>query len=194
MKQLELNSYVLTKNLLICGNNMGGKGVQKRWNKLCAIDTCFCIAALLVLVIGLILPKTGIFVLVDEIFAILIWWIAGIYVVCKIVAIRKLGTKTQKIARGVVAIGCIVICLWLGRNVVVDFVSGTEEISLYDIEVSRYQGFAGILASHYYMTGEDAEGNIFRFEISPEDYERYMYGGAVRAVYYKNTGRVVEFK
>ena len=164
--------------------------MQKLLDKFHIIDTIFWIVAFVVLVVGLLLPKTGPYVLVDEIFDVLLWWLVGLYLVGKMLIMRKDGTKAQRIGRIVVGIAGIVLCIWTSRNVVVDMMTGTEEVILHNIQVSRYQGRAGILSVHYYLWGVDGTGNKVRFEISEDDYYQYKYGGTVKVIYYPKTDRV----
>ena len=152
--------------------------------------TIFCIVAFVILVVGFFLPKTGPNVLVDEVFEILIWWLVELYLLCKILIKRDTGTRTQKKARIVIGLVGILLCMWINKNVVADMMTGTEEVVLHDVEVSRYQGYAGIVAVHYYLTGSDEAGNAVRFEVSEDDYYQYMYGGTVRVTYYPKTDRV----
>ena len=110
--------------------------MQKLLDKFHIIDTIFWIVAFVVLVVGLLLPKTGPYVLVDEIFDVLLWWLVGLYLVGKMLIMRKDGTKAQRIGRIVVGIAGIVLCIWTSRNVVVDMMTGPAEALLHNIQKS----------------------------------------------------------
>lgn len=168
--------------------------MQKTSKKNTFTDTFFLVTAFIIVMVGMFLPKTGPYVLVDEIFDVLLFWIIAIYLVCKTVGIRKTGTQVQKKARIIVAIVGVILCIWISKNVVADIVSETKQVVLHNITVSRYQGLAGLLTVRYYMMGEDEAGNRVRFEISADDYTKYMYGDTVKIIYYPKTDRVVELQ
>lgn len=163
-------------------------------NRINRIENIFLIAAFIALIVGLFLPKSGANVLMDEIFEVLLWWFIGGYAICKVVEVRNAGTVAQKRGRIIIVIVGMFLCTWISRNVVIDMISGTDEMVLHNAEVSRYQGFAGALTSHYHLTGENDKGNTARFEISKDDYNEYINGGTVVVVYYPETKRVVELR
>ena len=165
-------------------------GRSKR--KIKKYEIILCILVLAVIAAGLLLPKTGELVLLDEFCSISVIWIVCIYVIVRVIHNWKTGEKSTKIAGVVIAAVCAAVCLWFTKDLAADLVSGTKTVTLTDIEVSENQAHTGIFSHHYYLLGIDPQGEKIRVEISGQDYERLETAGSVLIEYYPNTKRAVK--
>ena len=158
---------------------------MKKINK---VEILLVILVLIVITAGLLLPKTGELVLLDELCNSSVLWIVCVYVVVKVVRNKASG---KALGAGLVIV-CFALALWFSKDLVLDLSAGSQTIELRDIQVSESQGHTGIFSHHYYLTGSDNEDEILRLEISGEDYGRLQQGQTVRVEYYKHTGRIVK--
>lgn len=163
---------------------------MKNWLK--RADSIFYVLVFVVIGVGLLLPKTGPMALLDELFDVLIIWIAGAYIIYKLVRKGKMYDSKQKIIRNIIMVCCIIICLWFSKGVALDVINGAKEETLSDVTVSRYQGPSGIISLHYYLVGTDESGDTIRLEISADDYSNLSMKRQIQVVYYENTRRVIE--
>ena len=159
--------------------------MMKKINK---VEILLVILVLIVITAGLLLPKTGELVLLDELCNSSVLWIVCVYVVVKVVRNKASG---KALGAGLVIV-CFALALWFSKDLVLDLSAGSQTIELRDIQVSESQGHTGIFSHHYYLTGSDNEDEILRLEISGEDYGRLQQGQTVRVEYYKHTGRIVK--
>ena len=123
---------------------------------------------------------------------VLIIWIAGAYIIYKLVRKGKMYDSKQKIIRNIIMVCCIIICLWFSKGIALDVINGAKEETLSDVTVSRYQGPSGIISLHYYLVGTDESGDTIRLEISADDYSNLSMKRQIQVVYYENTRRVIE--
>lgn len=147
--------------------------------------SCFAIS----LLGSFIMPKTGRYVLWDEFFDVAILCIIVAYMIYRLVVV--IG---RKIIRNIIIVGGIILCVLFVKNTAIDMFSGTEEIYLTDVSVSRYQGPSGIISLHYYLQGTDNEEKTKRLEISSQEYEQYKNIRNVYVEYYPRTKRVVQIR
>lgn len=168
------------------------KAMDKRSGKMHLPDIILCVIVLTTIVIGLILPKTGPLVLLDEFCDVLVLWFACAYALAWVFRSSRTGSVYVRTIRIIVVLACIGVCIWFSKNVVLDLTAGTQNIVLKNIEVSHTQAHTGIFSSHYYLTGTDLTGEKIRLEISGKDYTRLSGVESARAEYYKWTERVVE--
>ena len=152
--------------------------MMKKINK---VEILLVILVLIVITAGLLLPKTGELVLLDELCNSSVLWIVCVYVVVKVVRNKASG---KALGAGLVIV-CFALALWFSKDLVLDLSAGSQTIELRDIQVSESQGHTGIFSHHYYLTGSDNEDEILRLEISGEDYGRLQQGQTVRVEYYK---------
>ena len=159
-------------------------------------EIILCILVLAVIAAGLLLPKTGELVLLDEFCSISVIWIVCIYVIVRVIHNWKRGEKSTKTAGVVIAAVCAAVCLWFTKDLAADLVSGTKTVTLTDIEVSENQAHTGIFSHHYYLLGTDPQGERIRVEISADDYTLMRLAGNKSAVlvYYEHTGRAVSVR
>lgn len=166
--------------------------MKKILDKIKLGDTICYVLFLIFIIISCITPKTGKYVLVDELFEVLLVWMVCIYVVVKILRSPKAKSSYQKTARIFVIVGCTVISIWWAKNMVLDAVNGTEKVHLFDTSVSQYQGPSGIISRHYYLEGTDENGEKMSVEISGKEYEKLLYAQSVVVEYYRYTDRIVK--
>ena len=157
-------------------------------------DIVFYIIILIVLIAEILMPKTGQLVLVYKFLRTLLIWMACVYVFLKVIQGIKANHLLSKSIKIIIAICCVVICIWFGKNIVLDIVNGKEEISLHNVEVSRYHGYSGIFSLHYYLIGIDSEGNRIRLEVSEKDCSEISQRESIVVEYYKHTGGVVKIR
>lgn len=155
-------------------------------------EVILCAIVLVILATGLMMPKTGPLVLMDEFCDAAVIWIVCIYVIVRILRNRISVSASVKAARATVTAVCIVIGLWFSKSLCMDLAAGPQPAVLSEIQVSTSQGHTGIFSRHYYLTGTDGEGKKIRVEISGQDYERLETAGSVSMEYYPNTKRVVK--
>ena len=170
--------------------------MSKVRRKITKYEIILCVLVLAVIVAGLLLPKTGELVLLDEFCNISVIWIVCIYVVVRVIHNWKTGEKSTKTAGVIIAAVCAAVCLWFTKDLAADLVSGTKTVMLTDIEVSESQAHTGIFSHHYYLLGKDPQGERIRVEISADDYTRTRLAGNATAVlvYYEHTGRAVSMR
>lgn len=161
--------------------------------KIQTYEIILCVFVLAVVAAGLLMPKTGAYVIVDEICDVLAVWTVCIYVIVKIVQSRGRFSGPVKVVRILVIAACVVISVLFTGNTALDLVSGPVTTQLTDIQVSRSQAHTGIFSLHYYLTGTDSQGERVRLEISGDDYRRLSGSSSVTVEYYKYTGRMVRY-
>ena len=157
-------------------------------------EIILCLFVLAVIVAGLLMPKTGPLVAVDELCNAVVIWTVCIYVIVRMIRRKGSFSTAAKAVRGLVAAACLAIGIWFSRDIVLDLASGPETVSLADVHVSSSQGRSGVTSRHYYLTGTDHQGERIRLEISGEDYTRLDGAGSVTVEYYRHTGRVVRYE
>lgn len=162
--------------------------------KIQTYEIILCIFVLAVVVAGLLMPKTGPLVMIDEICDVLAVWTVCIYVIVRIIQSRGKFPTSVKAARILVIAACVGIGVLFTRSTALDLVSGAETIQLTDIQVSRSQGHTGIFSHHYYLTGTDSQGERVRLEISGDDCTRLSGSSSVTVEYYRHTGRIVRYR
>ena len=161
--------------------------------KIQTYEIILCIFVLAVVAAGLLMPKTGSLVMIDEICDIVAIWTVCIYVIVRIIQSRGRFPASAKAARILVIAACVVIGVLFTGSTALDLVSGPETARLTDIQVSRSQAHTGIFSLHYYLTGTDSRGERVRLEISGDDYTRLSGSSSVTVEYYRHTGRIVRY-
>ena len=156
-------------------------------------EIILCIFVLAVVAAGLLMPKTGSLVMIDEICDIVAVWTVCIYVIVRIIQSRGRFQASVKAVRILVIAACVVIGVLFTGSTALDLVSGPETAQLTDIQVSRSQAHTGIFSLHYYLTGTDSRGERVRLEISGDDYTRLSGSSSVTVEYYRHTGRIVRY-
>ena len=167
--------------------------MSRSGRKIKKYEIILCILVLAVIAAGLLLPKTGKLVLLDELCNAAVIWIACIYVIVRVIHNWEIGEKSTKTAGVVIAVFCAAVCLWFTKDFAIDLVSGTKTVTLTNIEVSETQAHTGIFSHHYYLMGTDPQGLRIRVEISADDYTMMSQTGNETAVlvYYEHTERAV---
>ena len=161
--------------------------------KIQTYEIVLCIFVLCVIAVGLLMPKTGPLVMIDEICDVLAIWTVCIYVIMRIIRSRGAFSVSVKAARIFVIAVCVVIGVLFARSTALDLVSGPETTQLTDIQVSRSQAYTGIFSLHYYLTGTDSQGERIRLEITGDDCARLSGSSSVTVEYYRHTGRIVRY-
>ena len=161
--------------------------------KIQTYEIILCIFVLAVVAAGLLMPKTGSLVMIDEICDIVAVWTVCIYVIVRIIQSRGRFQASVKAARVLVIAACVAIGVLFTRSTALDLVSGPVTAQLTDIQVSRSQAHTGIFSLHYYLTGTDSRGERVRLEISGDDYTRLSGSSSVTVEYYRHTGRIVRY-
>lgn len=161
--------------------------------KIQTYEIILCIFVLAVVAAGLLMPKTGPLVMIDEICDIVAVWTVCIYVIVRIIQSRGRFQASVKAARILVIAACVAIGVLFTGSTALDLVSGPEMAQLTDIQVSRSQAHTGIFSLHYYLTGTDSRGERVRLEISGDDYTRLSGSSSVTVEYYRHTGRIVRY-
>ncbi len=161
--------------------------------KIQTYEIILCIFVLAVVAAGLLMPKTGPLVMIDEICDIVAVWTVCIYVIVRIIQSRGRFQASVKAARILVIAACVAIGVLFTGSTALDLVSGPEMAQLTDIQVSRSQAHTGIFSLHYYLTGTDSRGERVRLEISGDDYTRLSGSSSVTVEYYRHTGRIVKY-
>ena len=161
--------------------------------KIQTYEIILCIFVLAVVAAGLLMPKTGSLVMIDEICDIVAVWTVCIYVIVRIIQSRGRFQASVKAARVLVIAACVAIGVLFTRSTALDLVSGPVTAQLTDIQVSRSQAHTGIFSLHYYLTGTDSRGERVRLEISGDDYTRLSGSSSVTVEYYRHTGRIVKY-
>lgn len=100
------------------------------------------------------------------------------------------GGAKQKLLGIIVLLVLLAFGIWSTKNLALDLATGPQEIELHDVEVSKRQGTAGLASLHYYLEGNDAEGNPYRMDISEEDYTNLGATEQLTVSYYENTKRL----
>ena len=161
--------------------------------KIQTYEIILCIFVLAAVAAGLLMPKTGPLVMIDEICDIVAIWTVCIYVIVRIIQSRGRFQASVKAARVLVIAACVAIGVLFTRSTALDLVSGPVTAQLTDIQVSRSQAHTGIFSLHYYLTGTDSQGERVRLEISGDDYTRLSGSSSVTVEYYRHTRRIVRY-
>ena len=112
--------------------------------KIQTYEIILCIFVLAVVAAGLLMPKTGSLVMIDEICDIVAVWTVCIYVIVRIIQSRGRFQASVKAVRILVIAACVVIGVLFTGSTALDLVSGPETAQLTDIQVSRSQAHTGI--------------------------------------------------
>ena len=155
-------------------------------------EIILCILVLAVIAAGLLLPKTGNLVLLDELCNAAVIWIACIYVIVRALRNRTALPFSGRAAGVAAVIVCIAVALWFSKDIGLDLAAGPQTATLTDIQLSKAQAHTGIFSHHYYLTGSDNNGVTLRAEITGEEYSRLPQGGTVTIEYYEHTRRIVK--
>lgn len=166
--------------------------MKKISGKVHRLDIIFCVVLLALIVMGILLPKTGPLVLMNEACDLLIIWIICIFISIRLIRPDKARAAAAKAWRVTAIVACAVICIWFTKDVVLDMAEGPQRVVLENVEVSHSQAHTGILSSHYYLTGTDPQGKKMRLEISGGDYTDLSGQKTVSVKCYKHTRRVLE--
>lgn len=110
-----------------------------------------------VIAAGLLLPKTGELVLLDEFCNLSVIWIVCAYLVIRVVRNRSLLSASRKALGAGAVIVCFALALWFSKDLMLDLSSGSQTVELKDIQVSESLAHTGIFSHHYYLTGSDNE-------------------------------------
>ena len=154
-------------------------------------EIIFFILVLAVIAAGLLLPKTGELVLLDEFCNLSVIWIVCAYLVIRVVRNRSLLSASRKALGTGAVIVCFALALWFSKDLMLDLSSGSQTVELKDIQVSESLAHTGIFSHHYYLTGSH-NNETLRFEISAKEYSQLKPGASVTAEVYKHTGRIVK--
>lgn len=73
-----------------------------------------------------------------------------------------------------------------------DLITGPKVVTLYNSSLSKLQGTKGLSSLHYYLNGQDSEGNNYKIEISGRDYTRIGRQDSITVTYYENTDRLYD--
>ena len=159
-------------------------------------ELLFWLMLLILIVLTIILPPSGKTALLEEFCSVLIIWFGVIYVVWKIVKAQKAEKTSVRLARMIVIAVCILVGSFFSKNLVTDIFHGPETILLYHPKVSKYQGYQGIISMHYYLSGVDAGGNLYRLKISSKEYETIQRQSLnkIEVEYYEQTDRLVQYR
>lgn len=150
------------------------------------INIIFWVITIIVVIASILVPNAGRFALLDGFCLVLLFVIAGIYVVYKI-----FHSDIIKIGKILITIGCVVVIMWLSANFVIDLVYGTKTVALNNVTTQYYQGKGGIISRHYYIYGTDSTSKTYKLEISADDYTAVAKKSNVIVEYYPHLGRVV---
>ena len=166
--------------------------MSRSGRKIKKYEIILCILVLAVIAAGLLLPKTGNLVLLDELCNAAIIWIACIYVIVRVLRNRTALPFSGRAAGVAAVIVCIAVALWFSKDIGLDLAAGPQTATLTDIQLSKAQAHTGIFSHHYYLTGSDNNGVTLRAEITGEEYSRLPQGGTVTIEYYEHTRRIVK--
>ena len=147
---------------------------------------------LIIIGAGVLLPKTGHLVLLDELCDAAVFLMVSVLVAVYMIQRRKSLGKGAKIIGGAVILICAAAGVWFGKDIVLDGINGPQRQALMQVQVSRSQAHTGIFSSHYWLDGINGAGEKIRLEISGSDYSRLSGSHQVTVMYYPRTGRVVE--
>lgn len=145
----------------------------------------------IVLIISLLLPVSGKFALVDELFDVLVLVCIIFYAMFELFNTNKLKEKISKGIKIVVIVVCILFIGFLSKNLVLDVISEPKSVVLHNVATSSYQGYTGIFSSHYYVEGYDSNYNKHKIEISHSDFSRLSNKETINVDYFENTGRAL---
>ncbi len=166
--------------------------MSRSGRKIKKYEIILCILVLAVIAAGLLLPKTGNLVLLDELCNAAVIWIACIYVIVRALRNRTALPFSGRAAGVAAVIVCIAVALWFSKDIGLDLAAGPQTATLTDIQLSKAQAHTGIFSHHYYLTGSDNNGVTLRAEITGEEYSRLPQGGTVTIEYYEHTRRIVK--
>ena len=133
--------------------------MSRSGRKIKKYEIVLCILVLAVIVAGLLLPKTGKLVLLDELCNAAVIWIACIYVIVRALRNRTALSLSGKTVRAAVVIICITAVFWFSKGIVLDLAAGPQTAALTDVQVIETQAHTGIFSHHYYLTG-DKQGRV----------------------------------
>ena len=170
--------------------------MRKSERKIKKYEIILCILVLAAVAAGLLLPKTGELVLLDELCSISVIWIVCIYVVVRVIHNWKTGEKSTKTAGVIIVAVCAAVCLWFTKDLAADLVSGTKTVMLTDIEVSESQAHTGIFSHHYYLLGRilRGKGSVWKYQQMTIHAALDCGNTTAVLVYYEHTGRAVSMR
>ena len=139
------------------------------------------------------MPKTGRFVLADEICDTAVIWIVCILAGLRVAFLTGDPAGFGRAARGLVIALLLAVGIWFTKDVALDIAAGPEITVLSDLQIVKSQAHTGIFSHHYYLKGTDRRGERIQLEITGDDYSEISRDDTIRVACYRNTGRVVRF-
>ena len=120
--------------------------MSRSGRKIKKYEIILCILVLAVIAAGLLLPKTGNLVLLDELCNAAIIWIACIYVIVRALRSRTALSVSGKAARAAAVIICIAFVFWFSKDIVLVRAEISRE------EYNKYNGLpqSGTVTIEYY--------------------------------------------
>ena len=147
--------------------------------------------ALILIAAKFFMPKTGPTALLDELCIPLLLLLISVWSVCRLMRRKQEIKNTGKAILVVAAVIGLSAAVWLGSRIVRDLAAGPETVRLTGLQVTHAQGHSGVFFSHYYLTGTDPSGNVFRAEISGRDYSDLSGARSAVVTYYRRTERIL---
>ena len=87
----------------------------------------------------------------------------------------------------------IVFSVWFTKDLVLDLLTGTEQVQLHNVDVTKLHGSMGLTSLHYYLEGVDAQGERYKIEINSSDYSKVSASDTLTIRYYRHTRRLYDF-
>ncbi len=145
-------------------------------------------------VIMLLIPQVGPWVMVEELMGTLMM-LCVVIGCCGLLITEK---EKRRNLKGILWTGLVLIffgwCVTSNiKDIVLDMVSGTETVVLYNCQAAKQSSYKGIVGLHYYLNGENMEGEKYRLEISGNACEELEGRSTVTVTCYKHVGRVVSY-
>lgn len=104
---------------------------------------------------------------------------------------RQANVRTRILPLAV-GIFLLIFGIFTEVQVIRDFGRGTVITSMSDCDITSRSGIHGIVGFHYYLQGEDDQGNRLQFPISFAERDRIEGRQSVTVEYYEGIGRIVE--
>lgn len=153
-------------------------------------DGVYIAVGVVVLLIGLFLPKSGHMALLDVAFDDILIWAIVVYFAIKV---RKFtGGIKENWYLYIMCLGLGVFVVFTTTGLIRDFITGPQVIKLENVKLSKLQGAKGLASMHYYLEGTDIGKNEYKIEISGDEYSNLGTVSTIVVTYYENTNRLYE--
>lgn len=156
--------------------------------------TIFWCAAVILLIVKILLPETGILGMVNVGSTAILFFGIGGNCIWSIFCNKKKKKSTFILKTLIIPILALSIGGYISKNLVLDLISGPKIVNLVSVTTEESFGIFGTISFHHYLCGRDEENwTKYRFDISADEYYELEGEQQVTVLCYPRTERILKF-